>query len=1133
MKSTYLLATAFCSLLSALPLHGQPLRSVPVFGDDFNVTGLFIENWEPSKLAVSEGGRAVVPTGNHMLLRRIPEGNFAFSADVTIQKPEEKTGHGGIILDGIHFMLNPNGGANTAYRVPGETRSRGTARPIDKFAFGEPYRLRVSREVLGDMFKYTYTVNGDPVDSFVVKMPTNARIQFYGYRLTIEVDNFQLESLAEGDGSNNLAVNSSFEHLQEGRPNYIKPGLGGEYSFDGKWTEFLDFFAIDTAEKVDGEQSVRMTVGEAPHAPTRNGVGTFNVNVVAKTPVTFSIYLKASETNFPVTLSVWELHHRTHSKKIAVSREWERHSFTVEAPERAIVRGSVGFDRPGTLWADAVQVEIGAEATPYKPSSLDADKFAPAAEQKLEIPDDIVLKATPQAPSIDGMIEPLWFEHAAKTDAFHLRGWEKPTHRTEAFLTCDRDNLYLAVRAHVPDPAKVSATEHEHDNLRVHGDECIELFIDSTLSRQQYHHLTLNAVGSKTDMGVGRLIAWSGDWEGMARVNAEAKAVDYEFKIPLRLFTDVNLSRRWGLNIGRSDKAAGNVVSLIRTPQPNFHLPAIYPAIVFPDGVVDRFRAGVSDLQLVADGDAKRVVTGSIDNQSGKTLDAQIQIVDQASGKLAGSRSATLGSGSTRFEVPVDIAPDLAALDADVRVVAAGQTYLAKACRIALARKLEAYTRYNYYMDEPAAVLVGSLKLPDAERLVGRIEVAGKTFDARMAPEFALDVPLAGIEPGEHPITLTILDGKDKLASATATLIKRPFKKGATQIDRQRRSLVVDGKPRLLIAPFFGAPRGVKPEDRERIAKNMLRHHVEAGYRDLMIGAVDDPPVAAFAQTLFDLCDEQDVKVLYWPFQSWNRREAVTPEQRFQSIKSDDIVGWLVVDEPELYAKSEEVEPFLEAHIAASPYTPVFMNNTKIGIPGRFANLKTDILMLDDYLTNREGRKVLEMIDATQMMWEAGREERKPVFYFLAGENLHNHYREPTHAEQIAQSYGVVIAGCRGISYFLSLATYPEHYRALVEVNRELLALEDVVLSLEPTPPATIANPLIRSMTRRLGDKLYIIALNADNDQAVEAEIALPASARAAASAEVKFENRKVPVENARILDAFKPLERHVYVIDL
>ena len=240
-----------------------------------------------------------------------------------------------------------------------------------------------------------------------------------------------------------------------------------------------------------------------------------------------------------------------------------------------------------------------------------------------------------------------------------------------------------------------------------------------------------------------------------------------------------------------------------------------------------------------------------------------------------------------------------------------------------------------------------------------------------------------------------------------------------------------------------------------------------------------------------------------------------------------------MVDEPELYAKSEEVEPFLEAHRAASPYTPVFMNNTKIGIPGRFANLKTDILMLDDYLTNREGRKVLEMIDATQMMWEAGREERKPVFYFLAGENLHNHYREPTHAEQIAQSYGVVLAGCRGISYFLSLATYPEHYRALVEVNRELLALEDVVLSLEPTPPATIANPLIRSMTRRLGDKLYILALNADNDQAVEAEIALPASARAAASAEVKFENRKVPVENARILDAFKPLERHVYVIDL
>ena len=70
-------------------------------------------------------------------------------------------------------------------------------------------------------------------------------------------------------------------------------------------------------------------------------------------------------------------------------------------------------------------------------------------------------------------------------------------------------------------------------------------------------------------------------------------------------------------------------------------------------------------------------------------------------------------------------------------------------------------------------------------------------------------------------------------------------------------------------------------------------------------------------------------------------------------------------------------------------------------------------------------------------------------------------------------------------------------------------------------------------MTRRLGDKLYIIALNADNDQAVEAEIALPASARAAAVAEVMFEDRKVPVLNGRVLDAFKPLERHVYVVEL
>ena len=76
-------------------------QGIPVFGDDFNVKGLFIENWEPSKGAKNEEGRAIIPTNNSMTLRRVPEGNFVFTADLIVEKPERKDiGHCGVILDG-------------------------------------------------------------------------------------------------------------------------------------------------------------------------------------------------------------------------------------------------------------------------------------------------------------------------------------------------------------------------------------------------------------------------------------------------------------------------------------------------------------------------------------------------------------------------------------------------------------------------------------------------------------------------------------------------------------------------------------------------------------------------------------------------------------------------------------------------------------------------------------------------------------------------------------------------------------------------------------------------------------------------------------------------------------------------
>ncbi len=1134
MKKGIIIMALFASLLAGMKISGQELPGVPVFGDDFNATGLFVENWEASKGAKCENGHAIIPAANNIALRRIPDGDFAFTAELTVEKPEGKDiGHCGAIIDGIHFMITPcnNPTAGTAYRVPGEESSRGNnIKSVPGFEFGKPCKMTVSRVKLGEGFKYSYKINGTPVDSFTVVMPANGKINFYGYKTNIAIDNFQLYSV-KSDGSNNLAVNSSFEYLQEGMPNYMKPYLGGKYGFDGKWEDFIKDFAIDTNEKVSGKQSVKMTCGK--EFPKSNGVGTHNVNIMAKTPVTFSVYLKASEDDFPVTLGIWELYHKNHTKGIKISKEWNRYTFTVENPERAIVRASMTFGKPGTVWADDLQVEIGKEATKYMPSSLDKDKYTVDAKEKIAVEEDIVLKKTGKSPVIDGDIEDIWFKDGVKTDKFFFKGSEKPKNKTEAYLLCDDDNLYLAVRAYVPDTSKIKGTVSKLDDLKIHGEDCIEVFLDTTFGREKYYHLTTNAAGSKTDMGIGRILAWDGKWEAATKINEKEKSIDYEIKFPLELFAGTDMAGKWGLNIGRNDTDSKEVYSLTHTKEMNFHVPSIFPAIVFPDGMVNKYKVGFKELNLVSGKDTKLSVSGTIGNLSGKTLDSEVSIISGTAGEVIGKKNVKIEAGNNSILIPVNAGPDVKAIDGTVKITVDGKERYTQPKRMGLARQLEVYTRCNYYMNEAAAVLVGSLKVPDADKLTGKVTVAGKTFDVKMEPEFAVEIPLKGIENGEHQITLDVYKGAEKLASGTAKLVKREFKAGATQIDHQRRCLVVDGKPYLAITPFFGVERGIKVEGQESVLKNMLRLHKEMGYKCFLVGAVDDAPVPQQTQMFIDLCAKEGIKIIYWPFQSWNNRAKINPEQRFQTVKADNIIGWMVIDEPELYAKSEEVEVFMDAHKKACPYTPVFMNNTLIGIPGRYAGLKTDILMLDDYLTNRENRKVLEMVNATYMMMEAGKEERKPVFYFLAGENLHNHYRECTYAEQVAETYGVIIAGATGVSYFCSLPVYPEDYRASVEVNRELLSLEDVIFSLEKTSAATVSNSAVKSMTRKLGDKINVITLNSDNDSSADVDITLPAEFKYAGNAEVKFENRKVDIKNGKISDKFKPLERHVYVVDI
>ncbi|MEI3005109.1 MAG: hypothetical protein V8T87_10895 [Victivallales bacterium] len=77
------------------------------------------------------------------------------------------------------------------------------------------------------------------------------------------------------------------------------------------------------------------------------------------------------------------------------------------------------------------------------------------------------------------------------------------------------------------------------------------------------------------------------------------------------------------------------------------------------------------------------------------------------------------------------------------------------------------------------------------------------------------------------------------------------------------------------------------------------------------------------------------------------------------------------------------------------------------------------------------------------MVEKAGRSERKPAWFFPSGDNVHNHHRECSYGEQLAQCYAMMIKGCTGLVHFCGLPKWPRNWEALRQVNQEFLELRE------------------------------------------------------------------------------------------
>lgn len=1130
----------------AMSVYSQE-KGAPIFSDSFDTTATFAENWVPKgKNVKSEGGRIVLQNGGTLNMRAPTPLEFYAEMDVTMdmsQQPDKsKWGSAfcGFMIEGFRFQVLPSGNTWMIWKLPGWEKANGKQVAIDGFELGKPFKLTLIRKVENNVATYRFKANGKDAGNFSCAAPVAlaggaeaySPLDIFSYNVNMAIDNFSLCSVKRSsDDSPNVIFNSSFEHSQDGFPLYFCRSCSFKFrkSTTVPYEDFINTWTLDTTEKHSGNQSLKIVLDENidGHMLWAWGAGT-----VKDMPGVFSVWMKADRDDFPVFISYGI------RKEVKVGREWKRYEVVNPKLPGPFVYSpvTISFSKvPGTLWIDDLQAEFlpavdeakvkeGALfATPYKPSELDKSKFNDQVRTvEAARPPEIVVPVLPAgcdpAAGLDS-----WIDHAVKVDAFHKHGDAKnpPKEKTEAYLACDSKNLYIGARCKVGDLKKITPK----------GD-LLEINTDPTGRGRKFTQFQFFAYsdGSRHDSGFGMDTQWDGNWKSDVKLNDKTSSIDYTLTIPFTNLTHPELISRWIMNLHRYDSATKEVSTLIKSDLPSFANPQLWPFVKFPEKIMKQYALGVtggtySDNSVMLD----------VANNSGAERQVELELL---AGKTLEKRKITLKPGVTPVSFPVRLEnPKIEAKIAENGIAICNQF-----CVLEKRNPVSMLGRLSYYMNEKEAVFKVRVNVADSEKMDAVLSVAGETVKMTASPEFKIAVPLKNIPDGTYTATLSLMKDGRKVAETSAQLIKRPYKDGAAQVNHFTRSLMHDGKQVFQFAPFFVFVKHMRKEGVIGAIDLLDRY----GFKFVHI-LVDN---RAVDQSLWALerAQEKGMKVMLWTKYDEMSDEAAADLRK--KLDFPNVISQMVMDEPELAISSDKALAYLRKMRPLYPYHPVHMNNTVLGIPNRYADLETDILMLDDYLTNTERRTVSSVVDATDIMMKAGREEGKPCFYFIVGGNFPLHYKEPSYAEQVAQTYGNIAAGCTGLSFFYGMPVTPGNWKAYIQLNKEILSLNDVLLSEEEITQATSSGDpkLLRCITKKHDGYVYLVSCNIDAKDAGKVTFTLPAGYKYVkadsgfvdklfgsddADVEVLFENRRIDVKDGKFTDEFSGHSRHVYKVKI
>ncbi|MDX1503094.1 MAG: DUF5916 domain-containing protein, partial [Thermoanaerobaculia bacterium] len=162
---------------------------------------------------------------------------------------------------------------------------------------------------------------------------------------------------------------------------------------------------------------------------------------------------------------------------------------------------------------------------------------------------------------IDGVLDdPAWREAAeAPVRWEYLPGDATPAPvETEALVTFDREHLYVAFRAHDPEPQKIRANLMDRDSIGTFvQDDHVVFLVDTFNDERRAYQFRVNPLGVQADAfnsDVDQTEDWSFDliWQSAGRIGADGYVVEIAVPIKQLRFPRVDGEMTWRMTFERS-----------------------------------------------------------------------------------------------------------------------------------------------------------------------------------------------------------------------------------------------------------------------------------------------------------------------------------------------------------------------------------------------------------------------------------------------------------------------------------------------------------------------------------------------------------------------------------------------------